>query len=66
MLSGAIQGVPEKSFLYKGQHPEEKKLLFFWILSKLPLPPIWTTCTWCPKKMSLSDCVVIAASAASF
>ena len=25
MLSGAIQGVPEKSFLYKGQHPEEKK-----------------------------------------
>ena len=25
----------------------EKKLLFFWILSKLPppLPPIWTTCT---------------------
>ena len=32
----------------EGRSPE-KKLLFFWILSKfsspLPLPPIWTTCT---------------------
>ena len=36
----------QQPFVY-GWYPE-KKLLFFWILSKLPPPPlpqIWTTCT---------------------
>ena len=43
--SGARQPIP---IAFYGRL-SQKKLLFFWILSKLlsppPLPPIWTTCT---------------------
>ena len=39
MLSGAIQGVPEKSFLYKGQHPEEKKTVVLLDFVQITSPP---------------------------
>ena len=44
-LKSNYGGLPEVRLDIKGRVPE-KKLLFFWILSKLPpSPPIWATYT---------------------